>query len=342
MTVVRMTPGILDRARATVTPTLQRAVARLGEELRLPVEYHFGWRDTDGRPCAANAGKGVRAALALLSAEAAGAPGDAALPAAAAMELVHAFSLLHDDIVDDDHQRHHRPTVWSVFGVGVGIIAGDALLALAEELLLQTARPTGAAAAARLTEATRAMIAGQAADMAFERRNDVTLDECVAMAEAKTGALLGCAASIGAVVVNADPAVGDLLRRFGEELGLAFQATDDLLGIWGDPDRTGKPVWSDLRQGKKTLPVTAALTLGGARAAELRRLLRGGLATEAEFSRAAALIEACGGREATSQLAAGCSERAHAALDELPAAGDAAVAVAELRNLTDFLLGRDH
>src|SRR5581483_319065 len=125
MTVVRMKPGVLDRVQATVTPTLQRAVARLGDGLR----------------CAARAGKGVRAGLALLSAEAAGAPGDTALPAAAAVELVHAFSLLHDDIVDDDHQRHHRATVWSVFGVGVGIIAGDALLALAEELLLEGARP---------------------------------------------------------------------------------------------------------------------------------------------------------------------------------------------------------
>jgi hypothetical protein len=180
MTVVRMTPGILDRARATVTPTLQRAVARLVPELRHPVEYHFGWRDTDGRPCSADAGKGVRAGLALLSAEAAGSTDATALPAAAAVELVHAFSLLHDDIVDDDHQRHHRPTVWSVFGVGVGIIAGDALLALAEELLLDGGGPHGAVAAARLTEATRAMIAGQAADMAFERRNDVSLEECVA------------------------------------------------------------------------------------------------------------------------------------------------------------------
>jgi geranylgeranyl diphosphate synthase type I len=162
------------------------------------------------------------------------------------------------------------------------------------------------------------------------------------MAEAKTGALLGCAASLGAVLAGADPAVTDRLRRFGEELGLAFQATDDLLGIWGDPDRTGKPVWSDLRQGKQTLPVTLALSLGGPGAAELRTLLRAGPATEAEFSRAAALIEACGGREATAELAAGCSERAHAALDELPASGDAAVAVSELRDLTDFLLGRDH
>jgi len=341
MTVVRMRPRILDRARATVTPTLQRAVARLSGELRLPVEYHFGWRDTDGRPCSAEAGKGVRAALALLSAEAAGAGGDTALPAAAAVELVHAFSLLHDDIVDDDRQRHHRPTVWSVFGVGVGIIAGDALLALAEELLLQTARPEGAVAAARLTEATRAMIAGQAADMAFERRNDVTLEECLAMCGAKTGALLGCAASIGAVLVGAGGDVVDPLRRFGEELGLAFQATDDALGIWGDPERTGKPVWSDLRQGKKTLPVTAALSLGGPEAAELAALLAAGLSTEAEFSRAAALIEACGGREATAELALGGSERAHAVLDEVPAPAGAAEAVAELHDLTDFLLGRD-
>src|SRR5205085_6091659 len=173
---------------------LRGAVARLVPELRAPVHYHLGWADANGSPVQNGGGKGVRPALALLSAEAVGAPSTVAVPGAVALELVHNFSLLHDDVIDDDRERRHRPTVWALFGVGNAIITGDALFALALDVLLESGSPeTGARAASSLVASTSAMIAGQARDMAFESRVDVSLDECIAMEAGKTGALLACA-----------------------------------------------------------------------------------------------------------------------------------------------------
>src|SRR5580658_5649562 len=199
----------------------------------------------------------------MLAAEAAWADAEVGLPGGVAVELVHNFSLIHDDIIDEDIERHHRPTVWSLFGVGPAIIAGDALETLAHQVLLEASPATGAAASAALAEATAAMISGQADDIAFEKRRNVSVEECMAMSAGKTGALLGCASSIGAVLAGAPDATVGALRDYGRHLGLAFQAVDDLLGIWGDPDRTGKPAGSDLRQRKKSMPVVSALAAGG-------------------------------------------------------------------------------
>ena len=185
------------------------------------------------------------------------------MPGGVAVELVHNFSLIHDDIIDTDTERHHRPTVWSVYGIGPAIVAGDALQILAHQVLLESPSGRGAAASAALADATAAMIAGQADDIAFETRRDVTVEQCMAMSAAKTGALLGCAASIGAILAGAPDATVGALRDYGRHLGLAFQAVDDLLGIWGDPSRTGKPAGSDLRQRKKSMPVVSALAAGG-------------------------------------------------------------------------------
>ncbi|MGH9101660.1 MAG: polyprenyl synthetase family protein, partial [Acidimicrobiales bacterium] len=226
-------PGVLARAQECAYPALRAAVARLSPEVRRPVEYHLGWIDADGQPVPGRGGKGVRVALALLSAEAVGGKAEIGVPAAVAVELVHNFSLLHDDIIDGDRERRHRATVWSLWGVGQAIIAGDALLSLAHEVV--SAAPSLAAfeAARRLAAATSAMISGQAQDMAAEGCARPSLAECEAMERAKTGALLGAAASLGAVLAEAPAGVVDRLERFGVQLGLAFQATDDLLGIWG-------------------------------------------------------------------------------------------------------------
>ena len=162
-----------------------------------------------------------------------------------------------------------------MYGVGPAIVAGDALQILAHQVLLESPSGRGPAASAALAEATAAMIAGQADDIAFETRRDVTVEQCTAMSAAKTGALLGCAASIGAVLAGAPAATVGALRDYGRHLGLAFQAVDDLLGIWGDPARTGKPAGSDLRQRKKSMPIVSALAAGGAEADELRALILG-------------------------------------------------------------------
>jgi geranylgeranyl diphosphate synthase type I len=214
-----------------------------------------------------------------------------------AVELVHNFSLLHDDIMDGDAERRHRPTAWTVFGVGAAILAGDALLGLAQELLLEDNAPQGLWAARCLSVAVQRLIAGQGADLAFEKRDDVGLTECLEMAGDKTAALMACACSIGAIHAGAAPSLAMGLAGFGAHIGQAFQLTDDLLGIWGAPDVTGKPVQSDLRARKKSLPVVAALNSGTPEGRELAGLLaRTDALSEEDLARAAGLVEAAGGR----------------------------------------------
>ena len=288
----------LRRAREAVAPALCAALDRLDETTRTQAAYHFGWVDVDGKPAAAGSGKSVRPALALLSAEAAGAPAEVGLPGAVAVELVHNFSLLHDDLMDGDVERRHRRTVWSIWGSSSAILTGDALLALATESLLDGGSPRAAVAAQLLSGATRELIRGQVLDLAFERRERVTLDECLDMAAGKTGSLLSASAAIGAVLAGAPEATVESLVTFGGQVGIAFQLVDDMLGIWGDPEVTGKPVFSDLRARKKSLPVTYALTHGGDAGTELAGwLARADEPDDAALRRAADLVAAGGGRD---------------------------------------------
>jgi geranylgeranyl diphosphate synthase, type I len=296
-------PAGVETARDLVSPAIAAAVDRLSPDVRVVAAYHLG---LDG----GGAGKALRPALALLSARAARATPERGVPAAVAVELVHNFSLLHDDIMDGDTERRHRPTAWTVHGIGAAILAGDALLALAQDILLEDTAPQGLWAARCLSAAVHRLIAGQGADLAFEQRSDVTLAECLAMAGDKTAALMACACSIGAIHVGAPPGLAMGLAGFGAHAGLSFQLTDDLLGIWGAPEVTGKPVRSDLRARKKSLPVVAALTGETPQGRDLAALLaRPDPLSEDDLVLAARLVEEAGGKtwaenEAAAQLAA--------------------------------------
>jgi geranylgeranyl diphosphate synthase type I len=352
-------PGVLARSWRSVSPAMIAAIGRLHPDIERVASYHIGWTDSLGKPVDAPLGKGIRAALALLSAQAAWSDPAVGVPGAVAVELVHNFSLIHDDIIDNDTQRRHRPTVWSKFGVGRAIIAGDALANLAHQVLLDGPAGNGPAASAALAEATALMIAGQADDLAFETRDNVTVKECMAMSAAKTGALLGCASSIGALLAGAPAATVGALSDYGRHLGLAFQAVDDLLGIWGDPARTGKPVGSDLRQRKNSMPVVSALAAGGEQADELRTLLFGRPRSPAadrspttgnghvrtnvplepdDIEKAAYLIEACGGRHWTAQRAKSHLDWALGALDQVRLS---ALAQRELADLAVYVVERE-
>jgi geranylgeranyl diphosphate synthase type I len=304
-------PAGVAAARDLVGPAIVGWLERLSPDVRIVASYHLGFSDADGAPASdGQGGKALRPALALLSARAAGAPPERGVAVAAAVEFVHNFSLLHDDIMDGDTERRHRPTAWTVFGVGAAILAGDALLCLAQDILLTDPAPQAIWAARCLSAAVHRLIAGQGSDLAFERRGDVTLDECLQMAGDKTAALMACACSIGAIGVGAPAELAMGLAGFGAHAGLSFQLTDDLLGIWGAPDVTGKPVRADLRARKKSLPVVAALTAGTSASSELAELLASPDALgEDDLLRAADLVEAAGGREwaegeADAQLAA--------------------------------------
>jgi geranylgeranyl diphosphate synthase, type I len=298
-------PRAMGLARELVTPALQKTVAQLCPDMSRVAGYHHGWLDADGRPTTSGGGKAIRPALVLLSAHAVGGSSEAAVPAAVAVELVHSFSLLHDDIMDGDTERRHRPTAWTVFGTSSAILAGDALLTAAVEILLDQPVEGARAAARCLSAATQRLITGQTADLDFERRDDVQLSECLAMAGDKTSALLNCASSLGAILAGGPPQVVSGLGRFGEHLGAAFQLVDDLLGIWGSPEVTGKPVLSDLRSRKKSLPVVSALRSGGIAAYQLTALyFRSDPLSEDELALAAELVEEAGGRQWAQQEAA--------------------------------------
>ncbi|WP_406003497.1 polyprenyl synthetase family protein [Streptomyces sp. NBC_00829] len=336
--------ALLERGRTMSTPVLRAAVDRLAPPMDTVAAYHFGWIDAEGRPADGDGGKAVRPALALLSAEAAGAAPEVGVPGAVAVELVHNFSLLHDDLMDGDEQRRHRDTVWKVHGPAQAILVGDALFALAGEILLELGTVEAGRATRRLTTATRKLIDGQAQDISYELRERVTVEECLEMEGNKTGALLACACSIGAVLGGADDKMADTLEAYGYHLGLAFQAVDDLLGIWGDPVATGKQTWSDLRQRKKSLPVVAALAAGGAASQRLGELLAADAKSsdfesfsEEEFATRAALIEESGGREWTSQEARRQHAIAIEALDRVDMPGKVR---AQLTALADFVVVR--
>lgn len=227
------------------------------------LRYHLGWVDENLQPIKTQGGKRIRPLLCLLVCEAIGGDYRPALPAAAAVELVHNFSLIHDDIEDKSPRRRGRATVWRVWGVPQAINAGDGLLALAHLTLHRLSATRGnpkvvAQATRLLDQACLDLCEGQYLDIAFQERTDVTEEAYLTMAKKKTASLMECAAHLGAILVTRKKRLIEAYRGFARNLGLAFQITDDLLGIWGEEERTGKGVGEDIKAGKKSLPVVYA------------------------------------------------------------------------------------
>ncbi|MGQ4512275.1 family 2 encapsulin nanocompartment cargo protein polyprenyl transferase [Streptomyces sp. DW26H14] len=330
--------ALLERARGIVDPGLRSAVASLPEPIRGVAQYHFGWQDAQRRPARGGAGKAIRPALVLAAARALGADPLVAVRPAVAVELTHNFTLLHDDVIDEDPTRRHRATAWTVFGVPDAIITGDAMMSLAARVLAEDRHPASAAAVARLSDCVIELCAGQQTDCAFEGRapEAVTVDEVLVMATAKTGALLGSSCALGALYAGADDEAVSALDAFGRQAGLAFQLIDDLIGIWGDPGQTGKPAGADLAAHKKSLPVVAALASGTEAAQELAELYRHPMDDDA-VRRAAAAVERAGGR-AWAQLQAG--DRMSRAVHELSRAVPDLAAAGDLLALAEFVTRR--
>ena len=229
------------------------------------VAYHLGWRDERGAACEGATGKLLRPAL-LLTAARGFEPAPAAVDAACACEFLHAFSLVHDDIEDGDRERRHRPTLWALHGVPLAINAGDSLFALAHGTMIEAASTLPHA---RIADALRifndaclAMIEGQHADISYESTAGVTRDDYLLMTSGKTGALIGASLALGGMFGGASDDDVEALRQAGVDLGIAFQAVDDALAVWGDPTRTGKAVGNDAARGKKSLPVVIGAERG--------------------------------------------------------------------------------
>ena len=332
-------PQALNRVMELVEPELVNSVKKLSNELLPVIEYHFGWKTIKGIEAPEDTGKRLRPSLAVLSAEAVGRDMEVAIPGAVAVELIHNFSLIHDDIIDGDKERRHRPSAWTAFSIEDALIAGDALHTLAFQVLLEENTPERVQAARRLVDATTTMISGQAADMTFDDLPTISFEECLKMEAAKTGALLGYSSSVGAILSGADENTCNALEVFGYELGLAYQAVDDVLGIWGDPKITGKPAGNDLREKKKSMPVSIVLSANNSDSEKLLDIFSTTEdLDEEEIVKASALIENAGGREATLEEA---DEHLKRAIEFLNNADIRKETFCELEEIAHFVVNRD-
>ena len=324
---------------SSIETELQQAIQPAGgpglDELRHIIAYSMGWEGEGAGPAAQ--GKRIRPLLVLLAAAAAGGRWQATLPAATAVELLHNFSLIHDDIEDNSPLRRGRPTVWRKWGIAQAINAGDTLYALAHlalQRLSETASPGIALQAARLFHQTCLHLTqGQYLDLAYQSRPSLSVDDYWPMVGGKTAALLAACTGLGALSAGADESELQAYGEFGRLLGLAFQVQDDLLGIWGDAALTGKSTESDLVEGKKSLPVLYGLEKGGKFAEGWNR----GPVTPQAAPGLAALLEAEGGRAFTEQAATRLTWQAMQSLEDANPQGEAGEA---LHDLAQTLLNR--
>ncbi|RIK24025.1 MAG: polyprenyl synthetase [Anaerolineae bacterium] len=303
------------------------------------MHYHMGWADEQLQPADGNSGKRIRPVLCLLACAAAGGDWQQALPAAAAIEILHNFSLVHDDIEDNSPTRRGRPTLWTLYGQPQAINTGDAMFALAHLALARLADrgvppPVVVHALRRFDETCVELTRGQYADMGFETRDGVAVADYLAMITGKTAVLVSLAAELGALVAGVDATRARVFADFGLNLGLAFQVQDDILGIWGDERITGKSAATDIITRKKTLPVLFGLS----RSQGLRELYDKSEAGEDFVRTAVFLLDQTGAQEYAAGEAARYSK---AAIDNLEAAEPLEPAATALWQLTDMLLRRD-
>lgn len=310
-------PAALGRHRAALEEALQAAIGDEPAALVAASRYVMGWQDADGRPANAT-GKRIRPSLCLLAAEAVGGLASDAMPGAVAVELVHNFSLVHDEVQDHDAERHHRPTLWAMFGEAQAINAGDFLYTRAIQALSDGPGDVARRMAALqvLNRAIAAMIGGQWNDLAFEQRPDVAASEYLAMVAGKTGALLGAPLEMGALLAGATAEQASILGRWGRQVGLAFQAHDDYLGTWGDPGTTGKSNSNDIARKKKTLPIILGLAEPGARDVVVAAYAADGDVKPEAIAAVVAALEAVGADRACREQAAALAAEAGTLLDE--------------------------
>jgi geranylgeranyl diphosphate synthase type I len=285
--------------------------------------YQLGQVNADGSPAAADRGKAIRPTLCLLMCEALGGDLDAALPAAAGLELLHNFTLVHDDVMDDDETRRHRPTVWVVWGRPQAIDAGDLLHVLATLSVLRSGGTGDAASLAKdasevVAQGCRLVTEGQHLDLAFETAVNVSVADYLDMIARKSAALLAVAFELGAVFAGNDPATRAACRAYGRELGIIFQIRDDMLGIWGDPAVTGKPVGADIQKRKKSLPVIHALASVDEPDRSRLQAIYGADGTSRDVDSTVAILDRAGSRAYTEDRIRHHARLAGEALDNLP------------------------
>jgi geranylgeranyl diphosphate synthase type I len=325
-----MTPSPLatfaDSMLVALDSELRQQVKKLagpGDGLQAMAGYAMGWTGAgDGSDFT---GKRIRPLLCLLTAGAADGDWHSALPGACAIELIHSFSLIHDDIQDESPIRRGRPSVWRQYGPAHAINIGDAIFALAFSALAEAPSGTAAASLRILTSTCLQLTAGQALDMTYAGMEIVHAPQYLEMITGKTAALIAASCELGAVAAEAVPETVTAFREFGQALGMAFQIQDDYLGIWGDPATIGKPSGSDLLLRKKSLPIVFAL----GRSAAFRALLSGDLHAES-LPALISELEACGAKAHTEDQVSEWTGRAFSALSSVDAGNEYGRALEEL------------
>ncbi|MEU4848336.1 polyprenyl synthetase family protein [Streptomyces gilvosporeus] len=288
---------VLAEGRELVLPRLRECVEWLSEPVRTMVTYHFGWTDPQGKPAALTGSSLRLGTLVLLSATLDRGPWHRARDAAVAWTLMGNQTLIHDDILDEDRVRRGSPAVWAEFGTPAAVQTGDALLALAFEVLAAQPGPHTGEAVRVLAATAREVCTGQILDVELESRSCTTFDEALSVVEAKTCTLLRCICHLGALHTNATRDQVDALTEFGGHVGVVWQLRDDVADIWGDPGGRAEPPRSDIRSRKKTLAVLVALRSGHPFRNDLEAFYRSTHAADVdELQRVATLIEQCGGR----------------------------------------------
>lgn len=341
-------PGMFSRYKDRIEEELGRAVPETaGADVHLLLRYHLGWVDRQGAAAASasSQGKALRPTLCMFACEALTRDFARAMPAAAALELIHNFSLLHDDIQDQDLERRHQPTAWRLWGIPKALAAGDAMQSSGDLAMLRVTQEgvspeVALKVSAILTGSYLEMIEGQCLDLEFEGRTGITTSEYLHMIACKTGALIRCGLETGALLAGGSEATVRAFAQFGEGLGRAFQIRDDYLGIWGDEATLGKATGNDIRRRKKSYPVVFALErAGGAALDDLQRIYSQPELEEDDVQRVLAILDEVGARENSQALTESAANRALEALAPVSLPGWAR---AEAEELVDFLARREY
>ena len=338
-------PAMFDRYRGHLEDAMNASVPLVEQDpINAILRYHLGWSDKDGNPSPtpASQGKALRPTLCMFACDALHGEPRHAAPAAAALELIHNFSLVHDDIQDRGYERRHQPTVWAIWGTSKALVAGDAMQSLGDTASLRFSDEVSYSTAVRvsglLTDSYLEMIEGQCRDLRFEQRETISTDEYLDMIALKTGALIRSSMVIGATVATEDDDAIDGVARFGRAIGRLFQIRDDFLGIWGDDAITGKSTDSDIVQKKKSYPIVFAFQHAtGANRDELVRLYSRETLEESDVDRVLQILEDIGAPRHTDALTELTAQEARSALGplELPA-----WAAEDADHLIDFMAYR--
>lgn len=335
-TQTALIPTLLEAIESDLRKSFDPLSNELPEGMKEMFDYHFGWGSNDQ----VNRGKRIRPLLTLLSCGAAGGDWQQALPLASGIEMVHNFSLIHDDIEDQSETRRGKMTVWKKWGVPRAINIGDAMFVIARASIqrlsdLQLPSPIIFEVEAIIDWACLRLTIGQDLDLFFETETQVSVDKYLQMISGKTSALIAAATSSGAVLAETDAQHVDSFRQFGHHLGLAFQIRDDILGIWGEPEKTGKSAEDDLRMRKKTLPIIFGLN----RSPEFARLWELGKTDVSSLQSMRQLLHEAQALQDAETLSGEHSRKALEALDALETTNEY---LQELKDLARNLLNRQN